>query len=252
MLGAGAFGAALGGILAEKGFDIDYYDPKIREAQLSDVIRGAGYLVLAVPSDAVLDLLPSLPKDKPLIIATKGLLGAGVFEGFADLLALSGPGFAADIEEHKPTHLTATDNRVIEMFGTDYLDFDFTTDLNGVLLCGALKNIYAIVAGLRDLKANSPEWEDYITEVAEEMRALCLANNADPKTVDLNCGIGDLRLTCNLPSRNYEFGQILRKNPDAKPEKTVEGMTALKRISSGEIAVPEQAKILRELLEKWG
>ena len=251
IMGAGAFGTALGGILAEKGWDIDYYDSEIEHEKLSDVIEGAKYLVLAVPSLAVSHLLPHLPKNIPLIVATKGILGARAFDDFADFMVLSGPGFAADIKAHQKTHLTATDRRVVELFATDYLDFDFTEDENGVLMCGALKNVYAIGAGVRNLKPQTPEWNQYITEVAEELRALLSANNADSDTVDLNCGIGDLKLTCNLPSRNYEFGQILRENSKALPEKTVEGISTIKRILAGEIKVPETAVILKEILRLW-
>ena len=248
ILGAGAFGTALGGILADKGYDIDYYDSKVEKENLSKVLSDSKYIVLAIPSMAAPYLLPHLPTDKPLIIATKGFLDNHNFRDFKDYMVLSGPGFAADIKDKKETHLTATDQRVVELFSTDYLTFDFTDDKNGVLMCGALKNIYAIYAGYLNLKPGSLEHEKYLTEVAEEMQALLLANNADPATVKLACGIGDLRLTCDYPSRNYEFGQILRDNPRALPEKTVEGLTALSKVIRGDIKVPDTALKLKELM----
>ena len=79
ILGAGAFGTALGGVLAEKGYDIDYYDPKLEQERLEDVVERAEVIVLAAPSKAVPHLLPHLPKNKPLIVATKGLLGDKMF-----------------------------------------------------------------------------------------------------------------------------------------------------------------------------
>ena len=247
ILGAGAFGTALGGILANKGYDIDYYDSKVEREKLSDVLAGAKLIVLCVPSKAVPYLLPYLPKNKPMVIATKGILSDTAFADFKDYMVLSGPGFADDIKAKKQTYLTATDERVVELFGTDYVTFDRTTDRRGVLMCGALKNVYAILAGILDLKKGSAAWQKFIDEVLGEMRLVLSANGADAKTVDLVCGQGDLKLTCNLPSRNYEFGQILRKNPTAEPEKTVEGISALKRISRGEIIVPEGAEKLRML-----
>ena len=254
ILGAGAFGTALGGILADKGYDIDYYDSKVEKESLSKVLSDSRYIILAVPSQAAPYLLPHLPTEKPLIIATKGFLDSHNFKDFSDYMVLSGPGFADDIKAGKETHLTATDQRVIDLFTTDYLTFDFTADKNGVLMCGALKNVYAIYAGYLDLKPGTLEHEKFLTEVAEEMQALLKANNGDPKTVNLACGMGDLRLTCDFPSRNYEFGQILKDNSKATPEKTVEGLTALAKIKRGEIVVPEAATRLHELIkisEDW-
>ena len=254
VLGAGAFGTALGGILADKGYDIDYYDSRLEREKLSDVLADAKYIVLCVPSKAAPYLLPYLPKNKPLIVATKGILSDKVFADFKDFMVLSGPGFADDIKAAKKTKLTATDDRIIELFGTDYLTFDKTHDKRGVLMCGALKNVYAILAGLEELEPNTKEHARFLTDVSEEMKALLSANSAQPETVDLVCGKGDLKITCAYPSRNYEFGRILRKNPDAEPEKTVEGISALKRIKRGEIIVPAEAIKLKELIarsDKW-
>lgn len=255
IMGAGAFGTALGEILASKGYDIDYYDSKLERESLKSVLSNVKYIVLAVPSKAAPYLLPYLPKDKPLVVATKGFLDDHNFIDFKDYMVLSGPGFASDIKARKETHLTATDPRIVELFSTDYLDFDMTTDAKGVLMCGALKNIYALYAGYLDLKPGSSEHEQYLTEVAEEMKALLSANGAKPSTVDHACGKGDLRLTCDYPSRNYEFGQILKDNPGAEPEKTVEGLTALAKVKRGEITVPDAAVILKEMIkssEAWG
>lgn len=249
ILGAGAFGTALGGILADKGYDIDYYDSKVERESLSEVLEGASYIVLAVPSQAAPFLLPHLPLNKPLIVATKGFLDSHNFKDFTDYMVLSGPGFADDIKAGKETHLTATDDRVADLFTTDFLTFDFTSDKNGVLMCGALKNIYAIYAGYLGLKPGTETHEEYLTEVAEEMKALLSSNNGDPKTVELSCGKGDLRLTCDLPSRNYEFGQILRQDSKAVPKKTVEGLTALFKVKRGEIVVPDSALKLKELIK---
>lgn len=249
IMGAGAYGTALGGILAGKGYDIDYYDPKVYKEPLVDVVEGASFVVLAAPSFAAPYLLPHLPKKTPLVVATKGILDTDAFDKFADVMAVSGPGFADDIKAHKRTILTATDPRVIEMFSTDYLSFDFTDDFRGVLFCGALKNVYAILAGLSDFEAKTDEWEQFIDETCNEMKAIFVANGVNPDTVNLSCGVGDLRLTCNYPSRNYEFGRILKKNPNAQPEKTVEGLTALGKIKRGEIIVPESATKLKSLIE---
>ncbi len=248
IMGAGAFGTALGGILAENGYDIDYYDSRIERERLSDVVSDSKMILVAVPSASVPYLLPYLPKDKPLIIATKGILSDQPFRDFNDYMVISGPGFADDIKAHKKTHLTVTDKRIEKLFQRDYLVFDYTNDNNGVLMCGALKNVFAIYAGLKGLKRDSAESKDYIKKASSEMKLVLKANGASPKTVDCFCGTPDLVLTCGYPSRNYEFGDLLRQNPNYKSEKTVEGISALKRIRRGEIVVPKEALLLNELI----
>ena len=254
IMGAGAYGTALGGILAEKGYDIDYYDPKIERENLGDVLLGAKMVILSVPSEAVSHILPYLPKNIPLIVTTKGILSDRTFENFKDYMILSGPGFADDIKAHKKTKLTATDDRIIKLFSTDYLSFDFTDDIRGVLMCGSLKNVYAILAGILGLQRDSEAWVDFVFEAADEMKRILACNGADEKTVNLVCGIGDLKLTCGYPSRNYEFGDLLRTNPNYKPKTTIEGASVIKKIKRGEIALPDNLPLLSDLIsrsEKW-
>lgn len=250
ILGAGAYGTALGGVLADNGYDIDYYDSRLERERLADVIAEAKYILLCVPSSAAPHVLPYLPKDKPLIVATKGILLAKYFTEFRDWMVLSGPGYADDIKAAKETHLTTTNERIAKMFTADYLDFDQTNDRDGVLMCGALKNVYAIKAGMLNLKPRTKAHEEYLKKAAFEMKKILKVNGANPGTVDLCCGVGDLRITCYYPSRNYEFGQILRKNPCAKPEKTVEGASAIRRIKRREIILPDDLEILPEILKE--
>ena len=254
ILGAGAFGTALGGILASNGYDIDYYDSRVEKERLGDVIQGAKYVVLCVPSKAVPYVLPHLPKDKPLIVATKGILTDETFVPFKDYMVLSGPGFADDIKAHKKTYLTLTDKRLAEMFRAEYMEFDFTSDRKGVLMCGALKNVYACLAGLWGLERNTGPWRAFVDEVLEEMRDLLVANGAKAATVNCACGRGDLELTAGMPSRNYEFGLQIRNGKGYHSEKTVEGLSALKRICRGEIVVLSSAKKLNFIMgesKKW-
>ena len=247
ILGAGAFGTALGGLLADNGYDIDYYDVRIEKERLADVVSSARYIVLCVPSQAVPYVLPHVPKDKPLIVATKGVLSDKPFREFKDWMVLSGPGFAQDIKAGKHTVLTVTDKRIAKLFEANHMEFELTNDANGVIMCGALKNVYAILAGLKGLRRETKEWLRFIDDASAEMRRLLDVNGADAKTVNMACGIGDLMLTCGYPSRNYEFGDLLRQNPKYEAEKTVEGLSALKRIERREIKVPEGLKLLKEV-----
>lgn len=254
VLGAGAYGKALGGILEDNKHEVAYFDPKIENCSLKTVLDDAKYMLLAAPSEAAVKLLGKLLKDIPLIVATKGLLSTEVFDDFKKYIIMSGPGFADDIKAKKLTRLTATDTIVAELLATDFITFDFTSDKRGVLICGALKNVYAVYAGILGIKPGTAKHKLYIDSAVYELKDILVANGANADTSELSCGRGDLEITCGLPSRNYEFGQILRKNSKAKPEKTVEGVAALRRVKKGEIIVPNSAKILKELIKmskKW-
>ena len=248
IIGAGAFGTALGGILADNCYDIDYYDSRFKNERLIDVVDYAKYILLAIPSDSIPYVLPHLPNSIPLIVASKGLFSKITFADFKDVMILSGPGFAVDIKAHKDTYLTITDKRLGELFKADYLHFDYTDDMEGVLLCGSLKNIYAIEAGILGLKRDSKEWNLFIHDALKEMKETLVLNGAKANTADLYCGIGDLKLTCGYPSRNYEFGDKYRLNHNYKPEKTVEGLSALKKISNASFSIPDDAIILKRLM----
>jgi glycerol-3-phosphate dehydrogenase (NAD(P)+) len=252
ILGAGAYGTALGDILIERGHDVFYYDPAKGFNDFELAIKDANYTIIAFPSDAM-GVISCLPKDKPIILASKGFLDDKLFSSFQDFMVLSGPGFAAEIKARKKTSLTITDKRISELLGNDYFDYDETDDIKGVLMCGSLKNVYAILAGYYDLKTGTDDHNAFIKEVAEEMQTLLFANGANPNTVKLYCGEADLMLTCDSPSRNYQFGQRLKTDRKAQPNETVEGFTALLHIVSGEIKIPENLKHLNKIMEIiWG
>lgn len=254
ILGAGAFGSAIGGILSDNHFDVSYYDPWLYETTLEGATHLAEYIIVAVPSRYIEDVLARLPVDTPLIIATKGILRDDIFSKFSDVMAISGPGFAADIKNRQTTYLTMTDQRISELFKADYLHFDYTTDFHGVLLCGALKNVYAIMAGIRELNIHTDTGEGFLLNALHEMSDILQANGANPDTVKLYCGQGDLKITCGMPSRNYEFGLSINSDPTYINHKTVEGIDTLARIRAGEINLPINIPIMEELIErsaKW-
>ena len=249
ILGAGVYGRALGGVLIEKGYLVDYYDPYLLKKSLSEVLDGAEMILLVAPSNAVEKLLLELPKNLPIIVATKGILDDKVFREFNDVMVLSGPGFAKEIERHELTFLTVTDKRLKEMFDVPYLQFDETNDRRGVLMCGALKNVYAILAGYLGLLPDAPGRIEFVDGVVHEMGSILAANGASSQTVELFCGRSDLVLSCSKESRNFEFGMRLSQNKKYRPEKTVEGFSALSRIRHGEIVVPDSADYLKQLME---
>ena len=240
IFGAGAFGTALGNILVENGHTIEYYDPvKYPEKGLTSAIVGSDIYLLAVPSSAAPKLLLFLPHDKPLICSSKGFLTAASFKPFQNFSVLSGGAFAADLNAKNNTILTATSPLIRQLFETSWLKFDQTDDTTGVMICGALKNIYAIGSGYWGLKYGTTDFDDYINSCLDEMRVILKANDSKPETVDLSCGLRDLVITCASPtSRNYDFGAKLKKDPELGEKVmagkvkvgTVEGLGAIRAI----------------------
>lgn len=240
VFGAGAFGTALGTILEGNGHTIEYYDPiKYPDKGLTSVIEESEIHVLALPSSAAPKLLLFLPHDKPLICASKGFLTTASFKPFTNFSVISGGAFAADLNAKHPTVLTATSPLIKQLFETDWLKFDETTDVAGVMICGALKNIYAIGSGYWELKYGTPDFDDFINSVLMEMKTILQTNGAKPETVDLSCGLRDLVITCASPtSRNYDFGVKLKRDPELGTKiktgqvhlGTIEGLGAINAI----------------------
>lgn len=247
ILGAGAFGTSLGNILEQNNHVVTYYDNKIK-LPLDEATKDADAVVLAIPSQFFAEPLARLRTDKPLIVATKGLLSLEPFEKFKKYAFLSGGAFADDLNNKLKTTLTATDKLVRKLFETKWLHFELTKDKLGVILCGSLKNIYAIRAGYYDVETNPKKRARMIAETETEMKQILKANGADPKTVDLSCGIGDLKVTFTSSSRNYRYGQNLKKDPNYQPTETTEGLTAIKSLKKSGIIIPEDAKIIRNII----
>ena len=237
ILGAGAFGSALGKILTDNHHDIKYYDPYLYpEVNLEQATYQADAIIIAVPSANLQEFLKDYParlKKLPTILATKGICDPNTFSDFSQFSAISGPGFAQEIIDGKPATFTASAPFAMGLLKNDQIGIELQEDLLGILLCGSLKNIYAIGAGYRADSAN--DTAIYIQHAHAEMQKYLKDHNAKPETAELACGIGDLILTCmNSSSRNYTCGIRLRegkKLPEIIDElKTIEGIYALQQI----------------------
>lgn len=246
--GAGAYGTALASVLEENGHKITFYDPyKYPDIDLLTAGQNSDISLLVTPAVAVPEILPSLPKDKPLILASKGFLSLKPFADFGDFQVLSGGAFAEDILAKKPTKLTITSSLVAGLFITPWLTLEHTPDKLGVMICGSLKNIYAIGAGLYDFHAGTDNFEHYIHSAIDEIRLILSANHCDPLTASLSCGEQDLRLTCGNDerSRNYAYGAALRRHPGAQPTATTEGLSAIHSIeTTPEFVLPNNDQLI--------
>lgn len=243
IFGAGAFGTALGNILEENGHQITYYDPvKYPDRSLTSAVEGGEAYLLAVPSAAAPKILLFIPHDKPLICASKGFISNASFKPWGNNFSvLSGGAFASDLNKKNPVILTATSDFITNLFQADWLTFDRTIDTAGVMLCGALKNIYAIGAGYWGLQYATLDFDDFINSALAEMRTILAYNNCQPETVNLSCGLRDLVMTCGShTSRNYDFGAKLKLDP-ALGKKVLAGTVQLGTVEGiGAIAAIDQ------------
>jgi glycerol-3-phosphate dehydrogenase (NAD(P)+) len=128
---------------------------------------------------------------------------------------ISGPSFAKEVARKVPTLVTVaavdieTARFIQRIFATQYFRVYTNTDLIGVELGGAVKNVIAIAAGIVDgLGLGLNTRAALITRGLTELRRLGKAMGAEPMTFAGLSGIGDLLLTCTgALSRNYTVGK---------------------------------------------
>ena len=163
---------------------------------------------------------------KPVVICAKGLeqatgklLGQVLAETLpqATQAVLSGPSFAADVARGLPAALTlaTADEALGQALATAlayrHLRIYWASDVVGVQLGGAVKNVLAIAAGIvegRGLGASAHA--ALVTRGFAELRRFGAALGARPETLMGLSGLGDLLLTCGSPqSRNMSLGRAL-------------------------------------------
>jgi glycerol-3-phosphate dehydrogenase (NAD(P)+) len=169
----------------------------------------------------------ALSKNALVISASKGLdpdrlerpscVLAEVLPGGTPVAVLSGPSFAMEVFQQQPTAVVAaaTDHgvaqRVQRVFSTSYFRVYSHTDVVGVELAGALKNVIALAAGiLEGLGLGFNTRAALITRGLAEITRLGVALGAQPMTFAGLAGMGDLILTATgALSRNRTLGVAL-------------------------------------------
>ena len=201
-------------------------------ADLEAALDGAQLVVLAVPCQALAGFLRDhaglFPQHAALICASKGLergrmrtMSQVVAEELADRAPrygmLSGPSFAAEVMAGHPTAvvLGCADEQlgtcVQARFSCPTFRVYCSSDVLGVELGGALKNVMAVAAGIADgLGFGENARAALMTRGLAEMARLGAALGARPATFMGLSGLGDLILTCTgNQSRNRQVGLAL-------------------------------------------
>lgn len=256
VIGAGAWGTALADQLAGNGHDVKLWalEPEVVAALNSrhenpvflpgftltstlsathdhrEALDGAQLVIYAAPSQhlrrVVREGAAHVSGDAVLAVASKGIeqetlaLMSDVVEAEApghDVVAVSGPSFAAEVAARQPTAIVAAavsqDAAVFTQQALSSATFRVYThdDLIGVELGGALKNVMAVATGIIEgVGLGNNSRAALITRGLAEMTRLGVALGARGATFAGLAGIGDLVLTCTgALSRNRAVGMAV-------------------------------------------
>jgi len=152
---------------------------------------------------------------------------------------LSGPSFATDIAAGLPTALTLaarTDEisrHLQQVLASNNLRLYRSTDLAGVELGGALKNVIAIAAGITiGAGLGESARAALITRGYSEMKRFAQGRGAQPQTLSGLSGFGDLVLTCTSEkSRNFAHGLALGRSEKPAKNVTIEGIFTARAVA---------------------
>jgi glycerol-3-phosphate dehydrogenase (NAD(P)+) len=213
-------------------------------------VAGVSIVVAAVPSHAMRSVArsvqPFLQHGATLVSVAKGL-ELGTLDRMSEVLAqesagahpvvvLSGPSFAVEVARELPTALSvacedlASAERVQAEFRGKFFRLYATTDVVGVEIGGALKNVIAIAAGVTEgLGLGHNAQAALITRGLAEISRLACAAGGRRETLAGLTGLGDLVLTCTGPySRNRHVGIELAHGRDL-----AEVLAGMKMVAEG-------------------
>jgi glycerol-3-phosphate dehydrogenase (NAD(P)+) len=216
---------------------------------LAEAVEDCDGLLFVVPSHVarvvLQQLAPLVSRTLPIVSATKGVeedtfkLMTQVMQDVLPpshhdrLLVLSGPSFATEVSQGQPTALCLAghDETLVSAFQAAFMSPTLRvyadSDVIGVQLGGALKNVMALAAGVVEgLGLGHNTRAALITRGLAEMVRLGAAMGADPRTFYGLSGVGDLILTCTgALSRNHTVGVRLGRG---EPLQTIlDGMHAV-------------------------
>jgi glycerol-3-phosphate dehydrogenase (NAD(P)+) len=213
--------------------------PRLPGVRLEEAVAATGAIaevahahavLLAIPAQelrvAATGLRPHIKKDVTIVACAKGIeRGTRKFmtEVIAEALPratpaiLSGPSFAIDVARGLPTAVTlacaddAMAAALARALGTSTFRPYHTTDVRGVEIGGAAKNVLAIAAGIvQGRKLGASATAALVTRGFAELARFGRAFGARSETLTGLSGLGDLVLTCSSPqSRNFSLGVAL-------------------------------------------
>lgn len=240
ILGKGAWGLVIGELLQSQGHSVEWLDKGMLQ-----VADGAEMIIVALPTQVVREVLQGIQikSDKvPVISLSKGIdivTGLRISQMVAlrwpgsPFVALSGPSLAGELRKKVPTAMVAASlsddwaSQVQQIFHGPFLRVYRSRDLSGVEWGGALKNIYALAAGMcAGLGLGENSLAGLVTRSLREMTRIAVHFGAQEPTLHGLSGMGDLVLTSySRASRNRRVGERLGAgDPLEKALASVEGI----------------------------
>jgi len=233
---------------------------------LGKAVRGKDMVVVAVPSHHVRRIATQLRNDLGrttiLVSASKGIENDTLMtmsDVYSDTLesnfhkhfaVLSGPSFAIEVAKGMPTAVTVaawdvrTAVRVQHAISTTFFRCYTSTDVIGVEMGGALKNVVAIAVGAMDgMGFGHNTRAGLMTRALSEISRISVRMGANPLTLAGLAGAGDLILTCTGDlSRNRTFGFRLGKG-----EKVHDILANQKQVVEGYLTSRSAYHLIRQL-----
>lgn len=283
IIGAGAWGTALGTIVARGGADAVLWSYDGAKKDFDGVVSPENLRVTTNMADmgecdAWLIVTPAAffrntvrgaaqyYGGQPVIVCTKGAepetgefmseIMAAELPAARDLAVLSGPQFAAEVARGVPTGSTLATRSIIalqtgrEIFNQLYINP--TDDIIGTEICGVGKNAVALIAGYNSVAATGENERAMIfTRAWDEVAQIGIAIGAKIETFLDLCGIGDLFLSAtSATSRNFAGGMAIAKGEEVIG--TVEGIFALSGLIRRAAALDVETPTLAQMQEKMG
>ncbi len=220
-------------------------------------VKDKDLIVIAVPAgfvDDVSKLLKNyITKEQHICIASKGieqdtcLFVFDVLKKYVDtdyVGVISGPTFAIDVANKVPVGLSlaskqeATIQQIKKAFQNEHVKLRETDDILGIEICGSIKNVIAIAAGMLDgMGLPISTQAMLITEALNDIKELIDSLGGRKSTILSFAGFGDLLLTCtSTKSRNFSFGRLIgakrskQEIENYKETTTIEGLYTLESI----------------------
>ncbi|MGO1461047.1 MAG: NAD(P)H-dependent glycerol-3-phosphate dehydrogenase [Marinobacter sp.] len=242
---------------------------------LAGAVHKAEIVFVAIPSKAFRTVIREnsgkFREGQIVVSLTKGIEAHG-FKLMSEILqeeiprcrigVLSGPNLASEIvnRDLTATVIAAKDpdvrRTVQDLLGCEYFRVYANVDIYGVELAGALKNIYAIVAGLASaMNMGENAKAMLITRGLAEMSRFAVSLGANPMTFMGLAGVGDLIVTCtSSKSRNFRIGHAVgqgKKLNDAVAElgQVAEGIYTLKLVKEKSETIGIYMPLVRGLYE---